>query len=1669
MRKFTLLLFVTLFTINVFGADYFWVGNSGNWSDFASHWATTSGGSTFHTQSPTSSDDVFFDANSFTMPLSDVAVDVNATCKNITWVGVTNSPNLSGWNMMEIFGSFILDPNMSMSYGGMLNFKSSNLGNTIDFSTVLLSIGQIDFNGTGEWSILSDINSNWLNMSITQGSVNFNNHNYNISGIQSWGMTGTRNINLGSSTISVQMMNLFNSANLTFNAGTSTINYSNNWFDGQGLTYYDVNFNLGWTGDVIINGSNTFHNLGLSSSNILSVIFEQGKTNTVYGMNLNADCLHRKTIKSSNDGQITTIRKISGTLVQDYLNIKDVKVIGGATFTTNNGINLGNVSNWTINSSAPRTLYWVGDAGDWNDPTHWSLTSGGAFPSSETCVPTDADDVIFDVNSFAIGGQTVGINSSAFCKTIDFTGVANSPEIQHWSNLYVYGSFILDPSITFTSFGLINFYSNNAGNVIKTAGKSLQSLGFLGTGDFTLQDDLTCSSIYLYAGTFNTANFNVTSPYFYSYNYSPTTINLGSSILNVSNEWNIYETGTLTFDAGTSTINYNGSYFTGANKTYYDVNLQNSYSTSIYGANTFNNLINQNAGDLYFENGKTNTINSSLTSDGNCSDLLKIYSTTTGDVATISIPAGVINLSYISVKDIAAIGGATFNAVNGIDEGNVTGFNFSALSSQDYFWVGGNGNWSDASHWSLSSGGAANAGGCIPNQTDNVFFDANSGSAVQVNINQTAFCNNMDWTGVTASSWLWGGQNLYIFGDFILAANVSYALTGNLVFKAADAGNTINAFNKTLTNQYIMFEGTGDWTLQSGFSMNNNKYLYFNSGSLNTNNFNLNLYAFYSWGTQNRTLTLGSSSINTSDWQISDGTNMTVIPNTSTLNVSQSNFYGGGLDYNDVIISSSGWVSIFGSNTYNNLNVPSATSLSFEGGTTHTLNTLNNSNGTGCDAFFNIQSTISGSPANLVTAAGIYNGNWLKITDITVSGGATYNAANSQGIGTVTGWNITGTAPTDFYWIADGGDWTDASHWSLTSGGVANPSGCIPTINDNVFFDANSFPSSNQTLSINSNVNCATIDWTQVTNNPKISGSGQLTINGSMLLSPNMDMSNYWGVINLSSSAIGNNVKTENQLIPGLNFTGSGEYTLNDDLNVSWNNLNFNNGTLNTNDNAISIMSGTFATNSVSARTLNLGNSIVSVQSWDFYNSTGLTLNAGASIIVLVPNAWSFEGGNLTYNDVIINANTWGNIGFYGSNTFNTLEIKPGTDIVFESGTTQNTTNLIALGNSSNSITLHSTNPGSQSTINQVASEFCGDRLILQDMAATGNTFYAGENSVDLGNNSGWTFAGVTANDQYPTEMCEDVAGGGTVVGINLTLMNSAIDGGSMYTITWYNDAILSSLVVDPTNVSVSNLQNFYALVDNGTCTNVAEVTYSVNYSPTLSFLATNVQCYGENNGSIDMTVSGNSPYLYSWDNSETTEDINSLVSGTYNVIVTDSKSCQNTGSKGVAQPAQISVNLGVDNTICTTDLITLDAQNLGLSYSWNDFSTNQTLDVDASLLGTGTFDYSVTVTDGLCFGHDSIVITVDICSEISEVANQFLNVYPNPSSNGMFTINLSNEKISNYNLKIIDAIGKEIMNENVIEKNHHIDLNKFATGIYYLKIATENEVFSEKLIISKK
>ena len=124
-------LIILFFSLQLFGqSDYYWVGGTGNWSNYSSHWATSSGGNIFHTTSPGSNDKVIFDSNSFSQANQTVNLDSdNQSFKDMSWVGVTDNPkfNMSG-KTFEVHGKVEYDPNMQFQSVGTLSFVSSSTG-----------------------------------------------------------------------------------------------------------------------------------------------------------------------------------------------------------------------------------------------------------------------------------------------------------------------------------------------------------------------------------------------------------------------------------------------------------------------------------------------------------------------------------------------------------------------------------------------------------------------------------------------------------------------------------------------------------------------------------------------------------------------------------------------------------------------------------------------------------------------------------------------------------------------------------------------------------------------------------------------------------------------------------------------------------------------------------------------------------------------------------------------------------------------------------------------------------------------------------------------------------------------------------------------------------------------------------------------------------------------------------------------------------------------------------------------------------------------------------------------------------------------------------------------------------------------------------------------------
>ena len=174
--------------------------------------------------------------------------------------------------------------------------------------------------------------------------------------------------------------------------------------------------------------------------------------------------------------------------------------------------------------------------------------------------------------------------------------------------------------------------------------------------------------------------------------------------------------------------------------------------------------------------------------------------------------------------------------------------------------------------------------------------------------------------------------------------------------------------------------------------------------------------------------------------------------------------------------------------------------------------------------------------------------------------------------------------------------------------------------------------------------------------------------------------------------------------------------------------------------------------------------------------------------------------------------------------------------------------------------------------------------------------------------------------------------------------------------------------ITDANGCTLTNSPNAFVLTD------PAEITASAT--------VTDASCYGYNNGSASLSISGGTPsYTVQWDaaaNGQTGLTANNLVSGTYSYTITDAHTCTKTDSVEINQPAEITIVIdSVNNAHCGNSdgnaHVTASGGTGTLSYSWNTspVQTGQTL----SNVPTGS--YIVEVTDqNSCSNTETISIS---------------------------------------------------------------------------------------------
>jgi hypothetical protein len=338
----------------------YWVGGTGNWSD-TNHWSTSSGGSG-GASVPTSSDDVFIDSNSGFGSGGTITINVSANCYNFTSISGHNY-TITGSGVFNVYGSFTLESGSTFntnSNAAKIYFKANT---SVNITTYGRQLREVWFVGSGTFNTLDNLNANDLiqengsvilggNFSITntfyQSNGTFDANDYDviannfyfyassantptiIMGSGTWEATGSGNVfyfdeydnqkvNITPETSTIKISGSGNNAvfyvnDAVYNSPKASHTFNNIWISGT------------WASGFKFYGSNTFNEFKVTGTPN-QILFQKGSETTVNTFNVSGTAGNLINLNSIDGVYKFNLYKSSGTVVCDYLNIKNSNTV----------------------------------------------------------------------------------------------------------------------------------------------------------------------------------------------------------------------------------------------------------------------------------------------------------------------------------------------------------------------------------------------------------------------------------------------------------------------------------------------------------------------------------------------------------------------------------------------------------------------------------------------------------------------------------------------------------------------------------------------------------------------------------------------------------------------------------------------------------------------------------------------------------------------------------------------------------------------------------------------------------------------------------------------------------------------------------------------------------------------------------------------------------------------------------------------------------------------------------------------------------------------------------------------------------------------------------------------------------------------------------------------
>jgi len=618
-------------------ADRYWVGGSANWDGTAgTKWATTSGGAG-GAAVPTTSDDVYFDANS-----GAVTVTVSAAsrvCRNLDFTGFTGTFTGTA-TITNISGNLTLGAGMTWTHTGAITFQSSSAA-VITSNGIVMDNAITVNKASGSWTLADafDCQQGTTNrvFTLTAGSFDTAGYDFKVGQFGS-NNTNVRSITLGASNmyfkgLALNVWTLTNVTNLTINTGTAHFITT-----GVGTTAQAIGFDCN-TSYSIYKITRTGAHLGdFNVNNCVCADFNLPSVGVAHNVNFNTGG-NNITLGSDLDiGDVANPTRGILSLNFGSLDTNGFNVRVGRFASSNS-----NVRSFTMTSG---DLELCGDTGIWNTATQTNLTINMGTTHVK-CVGTSNNTRNFTAGagivSFYRITRTVGSTSSG---SFNFQGV-------------------VCPRVNMPATGV-----NHAWQIASSSDVKLESDCVIGTTDGAF-------GVVVSYSIFDTDGYDITAGAFQSTAAGTRTIYLRDSVLNLYGNANaspnkralaFQNAAGLTFNCGTSVINFLGASgvdteFQGAGNTFYKV-VHAGVNTPLRLAdsNTYDEIEIANAGEtLQITDGTTQTTDK-FTAVGTSGNEIVITSFSTGTHTLTKSGGGIISCDYLDIQHSIATPADTWYA-----------------------------------------------------------------------------------------------------------------------------------------------------------------------------------------------------------------------------------------------------------------------------------------------------------------------------------------------------------------------------------------------------------------------------------------------------------------------------------------------------------------------------------------------------------------------------------------------------------------------------------------------------------------------------------------------------------------------------------------------------------------------------------------------------------------------------------------------------------------------------------------------------------------------------------------------------------------------------------------------------------------------------------------------